>query len=50
MIFQFKFKGQSIEDIPSAVLEDCVQLVKANSIEGKFDINLKIFFYKIFLN
>ncbi|CAK9814063.1 Coiled-coil domain-containing protein 25, partial [Anthophora plagiata] len=26
--------GQTIDDIPSAVLEDAAQLVKANSIEG----------------
>ena len=27
-------KGQTIEDIPSTVLDDCAQLVKANSIQG----------------
>lgn len=27
-------QGQTIDDIPSAVLEDAAQLVKANSIEG----------------
>ncbi|KAK6129699.1 hypothetical protein DH2020_036565 [Rehmannia glutinosa] len=27
-------KGQSIDDISEGVLEDCVQLVKANSIQG----------------
>jgi len=27
-------EGQGIQDIPPAVLEDCCQLVKANSIEG----------------
>jgi len=27
-------KGQTINDIPNAVLEDCLQLVKANSILG----------------
>lgn len=27
-------KGQTIDDIPSAVLDDCAQLVKANSIQG----------------
>lgn len=26
--------GQTIEDIPAAVLEECAQLVKSNSIEG----------------
>ncbi|CAF0831666.1 unnamed protein product [Brachionus calyciflorus] len=35
-------KGQTIEDIPSAVLEDCVQLVKANSIEGNKINNVEI--------
>lgn len=27
-------KGQTLDDIPEGVLEDCVQLVKANSIQG----------------
>lgn len=27
-------KNMTVEDIPSAVLEDCAQLVKANSIQG----------------
>ncbi|CAI9093491.1 OLC1v1028999C1 [Oldenlandia corymbosa var. corymbosa] len=27
-------KGQTIDDIPEGVLEDCAQLVKANSIQG----------------
>ncbi|KAI5672484.1 hypothetical protein M9H77_12848 [Catharanthus roseus] len=27
-------KGQMIDDIPEGVLEDCAQLVKANSIQG----------------
>lgn len=27
-------KGQTIDDIPSVVLDDCAQLVKANSIQG----------------
>jgi hypothetical protein len=27
-------QGESINDIPDEVLEDCCQLVKANSIEG----------------
>ncbi|KAG9131753.1 hypothetical protein Leryth_009495 [Lithospermum erythrorhizon] len=26
--------GQTLDDIPESVLEDCVQLVKANSIQG----------------
>ncbi|XP_031369816.1 coiled-coil domain-containing protein 25 isoform X3 [Apis dorsata] len=30
----YKIYGQTIDDIPSAVLEDAAQLVKANSIEG----------------
>lgn len=29
-------KGQTIDDIPEGVLEDCAQLVKANSIQGKW--------------
>lgn len=32
-------KGQTMDDIPEGVLEDCVQLVKANSIQGKCGIN-----------
>jgi hypothetical protein len=28
------FEGQAIESIPEKALEDCCQLVKANSIEG----------------
>ena len=28
-------KGQNIDDISEGVLEDCAQLVKANSIQGK---------------
>ncbi len=27
-------KGQTLEDIPPLVLDDCAQLVKANSIQG----------------
>jgi len=27
-------KGETIDDIPPGVLQDCCQLVKANSIEG----------------
>ncbi len=27
-------KGQTLDEIPPAVLEDCAQLVKANSIQG----------------
>lgn len=34
-------KGQSIDDISEGLLEDCVQLVKANSIQGRF---LTLFF------
>lgn len=29
-------KGQTFDDIPEGVLEDCAQLVKANSIQGKY--------------
>ena len=28
-------KGQSMDDISEGLLEDCAQLVKANSIQGK---------------
>ena len=35
-------KGQTIDDIPPAVLEDCAQLVKANSIEGNKINNVDI--------
>lgn len=28
-------KGQTIDDISEGVLEDCAQLVKANSIQGE---------------
>ncbi|NP_001080284.1 coiled-coil domain containing 25 L homeolog isoform X1 [Xenopus laevis] len=35
-------KGQTIEDIPKEVLLDCVQLVKANSIQGCKMNNLNV--------
>lgn len=28
------FQGETLDDIPQVVLEDCAQLVKANSIQG----------------
>ena len=34
--------GQNLDDIPSAVLDDCAQLVKANSIQGNKVNNLEI--------
>eukprot|EP01025_Chloroclados_australasicus_P038801 TRINITY_DN4006_c0_g3_i1.p1 TRINITY_DN4006_c0_g3~~TRINITY_DN4006_c0_g3_i1.p1 ORF type:complete len:216 (-),score=25.73 TRINITY_DN4006_c0_g3_i1:461-1108(-) len=34
--------GQTMEDIPEAILEDCAQLVKANSIQGCKMNNLDI--------
>jgi len=34
--------GQTIEDIPSAVIDDCAQLVKANSIQGTKLNNINI--------
>jgi len=34
--------GQTIEDIPPAVVEDCAQLVKANSIQGTKLNNINI--------
>lgn len=33
-------KGQTIDDISEGVLEDCAQLVKANSIQGKCFIHV----------
>ena len=30
----FVIQGETIDSIPGSVLEDCCQLVKANSIEG----------------
>lgn len=42
-------KGQNIDDIPEGVLEDCAQLVKANSIQGKYQINLFLFLFAIFI-
>lgn len=35
-------KGQTIDDIPDGVLEDCVQLVKANSIQGNKVNNIDV--------
>lgn len=35
-------KGQSLDDISEALLEDCAQLVKANSIQGKSTILLNM--------
>lgn len=35
-------KGQSMDDIPEGVLEDCVQLVKANSIQGNKQNNIDV--------
>ena len=34
--------GQNLDDIPSLVLDDCAQLVKANSIQGNKVNNLEI--------
>lgn len=41
-------KGETLEDIPPLVLEDCAQLVKANSIQGKIE-NVILFFFFSFL-
>lgn len=35
-------KGQELNDIPAETLEDCCQLVKANSIQGNKVDNLSI--------
>lgn len=34
--------GKSMDDIPSSILEDCAQLVKANSIQGNKLNNIEI--------
>lgn len=31
------FKGQTLDDVPQLVIDDCAQLVKANSIQGIVD-------------
>jgi hypothetical protein len=44
-------KGQTIDGISEGVLEDCVQLVKANSIQGKVPeppLSLWICYFMIF--
>lgn len=28
------FQGETLDDLPEAVVQDCAQLVKANSIQG----------------
>ena len=28
------FQGETLDDVPMIVIEDCAQLVKANSIQG----------------
>lgn len=35
-------KGETIEDIPEAVIQDCAQLVKANSIQGNKANNIDV--------
>ncbi|OVA20342.1 protein of unknown function DUF814 [Macleaya cordata] len=40
-------KGQTIDDISEGLLEDCAQLVKANSIQGKFDAIYVLFCNKV---
>lgn len=39
-------KEQTLDDIPTAVLEDCAQLVKANSIQGNKMNNVDIVYTK----
>jgi len=38
-------KGETIDDIPDAVIQDCAQLVKANSIQGIFFFIKRMFFF-----
>lgn len=40
-------KGQTIDDISDGVLEDCAQLVKANSIQGIMNITLSFIIIRI---
>ncbi|KAI1288330.1 Coiled-coil domain-containing protein 25 [Halotydeus destructor] len=35
-------KGQTLDDIPSTLIDDCAQLVKANSIQGNKQNNLDV--------
>lgn len=44
-------KGQTIDDISEGLLEDCVQLVKANSIQGKciYTFNSLTYIYQFLL-
>ncbi|XP_027081329.1 uncharacterized protein [Coffea arabica] len=41
-VFLRLHKGQTFDDIPEGVLEDCAQLVKANSIEGNEVNNIDV--------
>lgn len=47
-------KGQTVDDISEGLLEDCAQLVKANSIQGKYAstlfhfIALTVFMYRLY--
>ena len=34
ILYFLPYQGHTIDDIPSAVLDDCAHLVKANSIQG----------------
>jgi hypothetical protein len=38
-------RGQTIDDISEGLLEDCVQLVKANSIQGNHFLALHLFLF-----
>lgn len=33
--FEFLFQNETLDDVPQSVIDDCAQLVKANSISGK---------------
>lgn len=41
-------KGQTIDDISEGLLEDCAQLVKANSIQGKICSDFYLFIFITF--
>jgi hypothetical protein len=43
-------KGQSMDDMSEGLLEDCAQLVKANSIQGWTNYKETILYHKFWLH
>ena len=41
-LINYYLQGQTIDDVPAAVLEDAAQLVKANSIQGNKMNNIDV--------